>query len=94
MSQLMQQLIGRVILQRKKCELNQLQALNLTSKVEVVVWVPLSTSQRQLYEKYLANRHVQQTLQSAQERKCFPVEVVNNLKTISRHPFLMEASDR
>ena len=62
----MQQLIGRVILQRKKCELNQLQALNLTSKVEVVVWVPLSSSQRQLYEKYLANRHVQLTLQSAQ----------------------------
>ena len=59
-----------------------------------MVWVPLSTSQRQLYEKYLANRHVQLTLQSAQDRKCFPVEVVNNLKTISRHPFLMEASDR
>jgi hypothetical protein len=70
---LMQKLTGRVILQRKKCEHQAV--LNLTEKVEVVVWVPLATSQRGLYERYLADRHTQQSLQRAEEKRIFPVEV-------------------
>jgi hypothetical protein len=79
--------IQPILLQRKKCE--HTETLKLKKKVELVVWIPLSTTQRIVYEKYLRKR----TVQDAMERKNFAVDVINDLKTISRHPFLMEASE-
>jgi hypothetical protein len=79
--------IQPILLQRKKCE--HTETLKLKEKVELVVWIPLSTTQRIVYEKYLRKR----TVQDAMERKNFAVDVINDLKTISRHPFLMEASE-
>ena len=79
--------IEPILLQRKKCE--HTATLKLKKKVEMVVWIPLSTTQRKVYEMYLRNR----TVQDALERKNFAVDVINDLKTISRHPFLKEASE-
>jgi SNF2 family DNA or RNA helicase len=79
--------IQPILLQRKKCE--HTETLKLKKKVELVVWIPLSTTQRIVYEKYLRKR----TVQDAMERKNFAVDVINDLKTISRHPFLLEATE-
>jgi hypothetical protein len=79
--------IQPVLLQRKKCEHKE--TLKLKEKVELVVWIPLSSTQRKVYEKYLLKR----TVKDALDRKNFAVDVINDLKTISRHPFLMEASE-
>ena len=76
-----------ILLQRKKCEHKE--ALKLTEKVELVVWIPLASTQRKVYEKYLRKR----TVQDAMDRTSFAVDVINDLKTICRHPFLMEASE-
>ena len=79
--------IQPILLQRKKCEHKD--TLQLKEKVELVVWIPLSSTQRKVYEKYLLKR----TVKDALDRKNFAVDVINDLKTISRHPFLMEASE-
>ena len=79
--------IRPILLQRKKCEHKE--TLKLKEKVELVVWIPLSSTQRKVYEKYLLKR----TVKDALDRKNFAVDVINDLKTISRHPFLMEASE-
>ena len=79
--------IQPILLQRKKCEHKE--TLKLKEKVELVVWIPLSSTQRKVYEKYLLKR----TVKDALDRKNFAVDVINDLKTISRHPFLMEASE-
>jgi SNF2 family DNA or RNA helicase len=71
-----------VLLQRKKCEFQDV--LRLKRKTEVVVWVPLSTSQRKEYERYLRDRNVQLIVQRSLKQHKTPVEVVNALKTISR----------
>ena len=52
------------------------------------MWVPLSTKQRHLYEEYLTNRDFLR----AMARSTLPVECINYLKTLCRHPFLLEAS--
>ena len=79
--------IRPILLQRKKCEHKE--TLKLKEKVELVVWIPLASTQRRVYEKYLLKR----TVRDAMERKNLAVDVINDLKTISRHPFLMEASE-
>ena len=63
--------------------------LNLPDKTELAVWIPLSAKQHQLYEKYLTTRDVA----SALERARYPVEQINHLKTLCRHPFLIEAAN-
>lgn len=77
-----------ILLQRKKCEHKT--TLKLKDKEEIVVWIPLASTQRKVYEKYLLKR----TVKDAMERTNFAVDVINDLKTISRHPFLMEASEK
>lgn len=77
-----------ILLQRKKCEKSAL--LKLTDKVEVVLWVPLSQKQRQVYCQYLGGREVTQAL----NRVGYPVEIINHLKTLCRHPLLLEAAKR
>ena len=79
--------IRPILLQRKKCEHKE--TLKLKEKTELVVWIPLASTQRKVYEKYLLKRNVK----DAMERKNLAVDVINDLKTISRHPFLMEASE-
>lgn len=80
-------IIHPILLQRKKCEHKVI--LKLKEKIELVVWIPLATTQRIVYEKYLSKR----TVQDAMIRKHLAVDVINHLKTISRHPFLMEVSE-
>lgn len=80
-------LIQPILLQRKKCERQE--TLKLTTKEEIVIWIPLSTKQRAMYEKYINDRDVL----SALTRATYPVEIINHLKTLSRHPFLLEASN-
>ena len=79
-----------ILLQRKKIENKHI--LKLTEKLEMVVWIPLSNKQRQLYEKYLHNNEAIESVLTG-ERKNYPIEVINHLKTLCRHPFLLEASD-
>lgn len=77
-----------VLLQRKKCDHEEV--LRLPAKSEVTVWVTLSQTQRRLYENFIRSKAFNEAL----NRKNFPVEVINRLKTLSRHPFLIEASER
>ena len=77
----------KILLQRKKCE-QPSEALKLPQKTEVVVWVPLSTEQRTIYQEFIASK----TFKYAMIRSTYPVEIINHLKTLCRHPFLLEAS--
>lgn len=76
-----------IILQRKKCELPSNDQLNLPTKIELVVWSPLASSQRELYEQFIHSRQ----FSTALNRSTCPVEVINHLKTVCRHPLLIEA---
>jgi SNF2 family DNA or RNA helicase len=78
-----------ILLQRKKCELPTNGVLKLPTKIELVVWSPLATSQRSLYEEFLQSRQ----FDMAVHRNTCPVEVINHLKTVCRHPLLIEALD-
>ena len=78
-----------ILLQRKKIENKH--TLKLTEKLEMVVWIPLSQMQRQLYEKYLHENEAIESVLTG-DRKNYPIEVINHLKTLCRHPFLLEAS--
>lgn len=90
-------------LQRKKSQFSDV--LRLKNKSDIVVWVPLSGRQREMYPKtkhcrkvfyfmihrysnYLADKALQLTLQ----RSNYPVEAINYLKTLCRHPLLVEAA--
>lgn len=80
-------LTKKILLQRKKCE-QPSEALKLPLKTEVVVWVPLSTEQRTIYQEFMESK----TFKYAMIRSTYPVEIINHLKTLCRHPFLLEAS--
>lgn len=82
-------LIRPILLQRKKCERQDV--LQLTSKVEVTVWIPLSSTQRKQYEEYIKSREVSIALKS---QTTYPVQVINRLKTLCRHPLLIEATKK
>ena len=77
-----------ILLQRKKSDSGMETVLHLPAKTELVVWVAMSTTQRRIYEKYLQTREVELAVNRSQ----YPVEVINHLKTVCRHPFLIEAS--
>jgi len=77
-----------IILQRKKCELTESTMMKLPDKVELVVWVPLSSAQSSMYEDFIHSRQ----FSTALHRSTCPVEVINHLKTVCRHPFLIEAA--
>ena len=77
-----------ILLQRKKCDNEDV--LRLPSKREVIVWTNLSPLQRSMYEDFIRSKVFNEAL----NRRNFPVEVINRLKTLSRHPFLIEASER
>jgi len=80
-----------VVLQRKKCDLIESMAstvMKLPVKVELVVWVPLSSAQSSMYEDFIHSRQFSKAL----HRSTCPVEVINHLKTVCRHPFLIEAA--
>ena len=64
--------------------------MSLPSKKEIAIWVPLSDTQRNLYEKFLQSRAVSSVLNS---RAAYPVELINHLKTLCRHPFLLESGE-
>ena len=49
--------------------------------------MPLSTSQRAMYERYLADHRTQQSLQRAVENRIFPVEVGAAVESLS-NPYL------
>lgn len=76
-----------ILLQRKKCELPSNDLLRLPEKIELVVWSPLATSQRELYEQFVDSRQFSLAI----NRSTCPVEVINHLKTVCRHPLLIEA---
>ena len=77
-----------IILQRKKCELTESTMMKLPEKVELVVWIPLSSAQSSMYEDFIHSRQ----FSTALHRSTCPVEVINHLKTVCRHPFLIEAA--
>lgn len=79
-------LLQPILLQRKKTDFEDV--LQLPEKLEVVVWVPLSVKQRGLYSKYLEGRELEKVL----SQSTYPIEAVNYLKTLCRHPFLTEAT--
>ena len=76
-----------ILLQRKKCDYEDV--LKLPSKIELIAWISLAPVQRSIYEDFLRSS----LFKSAVNRIQFPVEIITRLKTISRHPFLLEASD-
>ena len=61
-----------ILLQRKKCEIPNNKTMQLPTKVELVVWSPLATSQRVLYEEFLHSRQ----FDMAVHRSTCPVEVI------------------
>ena len=61
--------------------------IQLPTKIELVVWVPLASSQRVLYEEFIHSREFDRAV----HRNTCPVEVINHLKTVCRHPLLIEA---
>ena len=77
-----------ILLQRKKSDAGMESLLKLPCKTELVVWIGLSTAQRHLYEAYLTTREAKTALSS----KTYPIDVINHLKTLCRHPFLVEAA--
>ena len=77
-----------IILQRKKCELAESTMMKLPEKVELVVWVPLSSAQSSMYEDFLHSRQ----FSTALHRSTCPVEVISHLRTVCRHPFLIETA--
>jgi len=83
------QLTRPILLQRKKSDSGMDAVLQLPQKTELVVWVALSSHQRRIYENYLQTREVEMAVNRSQ----YPVEVINHLKTVCRHPFLIEASE-
>jgi SNF2 family DNA or RNA helicase len=70
--------IQPVLLQRKKCEKQDI--LQLPDKVELVVWIPLATQQRELYQEYLSTRAFKEIVRNAD----FPIEAVTYLKSLCR----------
>lgn len=87
-TKLLMSMIQSFLLQRKKCE-QAPSLLKLPEKKELVVWIPLATAQRTAYETYLHSRK----FNNAMDRTAYPVEAVNYLKTLCRHPFLLEAAE-
>ena len=82
-----------LILQRKKTdkdEATQKSLIELPTKTELTVWVPLSTSQRASYGAYLEQRQTLDSLAKHEERNSYPVEVIGHLRSLTRHPFLLE----
>lgn len=82
-------LIRPIFLQRKKKDQPQ-ESLKLPEKKELVLWITLSTVQRSMYEKYITSS----TYLSAFRRTQYPVEVINYLKTLCRHPILLEVAEK
>eukprot|EP00981_Chlorochromonas_danica_P000057 scaffold26_cov159-Ochromonas_danica.AAC.20 len=79
-----------LLLQRKKKD-HLLQAdapVQLPPKKEFVVWVALSSQQREEYRRYLRST----AALSALTRTSYPVEVINTLKVLCRHPALLQIS--
>lgn len=83
------QMTKPVMLRRKKGTQRQ-QRLQLPEKKEIVLWIKLSSQQRELYQSYIkTNVHgcTWTTSLSA-------VEVSTRLMAICRHPLLLEASEK
>eukprot|EP01033_Poteriospumella_lacustris_P004447 gene4447-3180_t len=78
--------IRPVLLRRKKADQRQ-KELQLPEKKELVLWIRLSTKQRQQYYEYVHSRRYEEVMRQA----TYPVEVINTLKTICRHPILLRA---
>jgi SNF2 family DNA or RNA helicase len=78
-----------ILLQRKKKEQPK-ETLQLPEKKELVLWISLSTQQRNIYEKYMYST----TYSRAFSRSTYPVEVITYLKSLCRHPVLLEVAER
>eukprot|EP01038_Epipyxis_sp_PR26KG_P004727 gene4727-6632_t len=86
-TKLLMNITKHIVLQRKKCDFEAV--LALPDKVDIVIWIPLATKQRDMYESYLKSRY-----DYLQNLNAYPLEAINQLKTICRHPFLLEVADR
>ena len=82
----LKKLLQPILLQRKKTDFEDV--LKLPEKLELAVWIPLSSRQRGLYSQYLEGRQLKKVL----SQNSYPIEAVNYLKTLCRHPFLTEAT--
>lgn len=82
--------IRPILLRRKKQDQRQHAALQLPEKKELVLWIRLSTKQREKYHQYISSSHFAE----AMRRATYPVEVINTLKTICRHPVLVQNAEK
>jgi len=57
----------------------------LPDKIELVIWIPLSTQQRELYQQYLATGNFKEIVVRAE----FPIEAVTHLKSVCRYPYVL-----
>lgn len=80
--------IRPILLRRKKADQRQ-KELQLPEKKELVLWIRLSTKQRQKYFEYVNSKRFEE----AMRQTTYPVEVINTLKTICRHPTLLKSED-
>eukprot|EP00605_Chrysophyceae_sp_TOSAG23-4_P002158 GSChrysophyteH1.ASY1.ANO1.2386.1 assembled CDS len=62
---------------------------DLPPKTELAVWIPMAPSQRLQYQMYLQSCAASVALRKDKEH--YPVEHINHLKTLCRHPFLLDA---
>lgn len=79
-------LVKPYMLQRKKSD-----ELQLPPKTELVLWIRLSTQQRQLYEQYTTTNSYEDMFRRSNS---FPVEAIAHLKNICLHPLLEAAATR
>jgi DNA excision repair protein ERCC-6-like len=82
---ILQRITRPILLQRTKREQSQ---IKLPEKKELVLWISLSSEQRAIYESYTKSS----IYSSAFNRSTYPVEVINYLKTLCRHPVLLEVA--
>lgn len=79
-------LVKPYMLQRKKSD-----ELQLPPKTELVLWIRLSTQQRQQYEQYTTTNSYEDLFRRSNS---FPVEAIVHLKNICLHPLLEAAAAR
>jgi DNA excision repair protein ERCC-6-like len=81
-------LIRPILLRRKKSDQCQ-EVLKLPEKKEIVLWIRLSTKQKQQYQEYINGSRFHTLMKQSH----YPVEAMNTLKTICIHPLLLTSSN-
>ena len=84
------QLTKPILLQRKKTDTdaNEQKLIELPPKTELVVWIPLSKQQRELYRGYIDRKQCLlediNASGAGAGAKVYPVEIITHLRSLAR----------